>query len=115
MENSNTAVPPSQDPAEGILRGDTSLTDSDRADLFDLFHGARDHNELAQKLQPLAVPDDTKRKLWQAKQLAVSAPSPVEKIASAVHAVNQLDPAARELAEQHPNVFKAFLTDGSKG
>ena len=58
------------DPAEGILRADQTLTDEHRAALWDIWHGTRDHNELASQLQPLAIADDTKAALYNAKQSA---------------------------------------------
>jgi hypothetical protein len=95
-------------PAEPILRGDPALSDEQRADLFDIFHGSKDPNELVQKLQTLAVPDDTKHRLFQAKQASMPA-EPLDKVSSAVDRLAQLDPQKREIAEAHPNLLKALV------
>jgi hypothetical protein len=100
---------PYADPAEGILRGDTSITDEDRSALWDSFHGARDANHLAQILQPLVIPNDTKHKLWQAKQATAPVSSNIEKVSAAIQKLSQLDPVTLDIAEKHPIVSKAFI------
>lgn len=90
------------DHAVPILAGDPAITDEQRADLHDIFHGSKDPAELAQHLQPLAVPDDTKRKLYEAKKLTI--PPMVE----VLNQMAKIDPQALDLAETHPNVLKAL-------
>lgn len=105
----NETQPPFQDPAGGILRGDTSISDADRESLWDVFHGSRNPNELAQKLQTMAVPSDTKHALWAAKQMTQPAANPVDKVTEALNRLKQIDPDTLALAEKFPSVTKAFI------
>ena len=105
----NETQPPFQDPAEGILKGATNITDDDRESLWDLFHNSKNSNELAQKLQTIAVPSDTKHKLWAAKQATAPVTSPVDKVTEALNRLKQVDPDTLALAEKFPNVTKAFI------
>jgi len=108
-DSSQNATGPYQDPAEGILRGDTSITDEDRASLWDAFHNSKSPNELAQKLQPLGIPSDTKHKLWAAKQATAPVASPVDKVTEALNRLKQIDPDTLAVAEKFPTVAKAFI------
>ena len=101
---------PFTDLATPILRADPVLSDENRADLFDIFHDSKNPEELAQKLQPLLVPDDTKRKLLAAKQTATPVLDPLDKTTAAIKRVSELDATTLDLAEAHPNVLKALTT-----
>lgn len=102
------SVSPFLEPAEPILRGDPAITDEQRADLFDAFH-SKNADELVQHLQPLMIPDDTKKRLLDAKKLSIPpAVEPMDKVAAVMTRMTQLDPQALELAESHPNVFKTM-------
>ena len=100
---------PFVDPAKGILQGATAITDEDRADLWDLFHGSKNPEDLAAKLQPLGVPDDVKQSLFEAKTQNTPAVEPVAKAVSVLKTVAGLDPKILDAAEGHPNVTKALL------
>jgi hypothetical protein len=107
----STTPSPFQDHAAPILAGDPSLSDQQRSDLWDAFH-TKNSAELVQHLTPLAIPDDTKHKLFQAKQLA-SPPAkvePVDKVSAAINKMVALPPEVLDKAEQHPQVLKAFTT-----
>jgi hypothetical protein len=104
----STPSSPFMDHAAPVLAGDPALTDEHRADLWDAFHGSKSPNELVQKLAPMAVPDDTKHRLFQAKQASMPVPATADKVTSAVDHIAQLDPQKREIAEAHPNLLKAF-------
>lgn len=114
---------PDQDPftdhAAPILAGDPSLSDENRAELWDIFHGSKSPEELVQKLQVLAVPDDTKKRLYDEKKLTVPPTvEPISRIATAITQMTQMDPKALDVAESHPTVFKtltAALTAPEKG
>ncbi len=111
----STPASPFTDHAAPVLAGEPTINAAQRADLWDAFH-TKNADELAQHLLPLAVPEDFKKRLWDAKQTqaaaAVSAVpvAPAEKTAAAIQRMTQLDPKALELAEAHPNVLKAFTS-----
>jgi|SRR5579864_430172 len=100
---------PFMDHAAPILQGEPSITDQQRSDLWDAFH-SKNSDELVQHLAPLAIPDDLKHKLWQAKQASIPAVEPVDKITAAINKMVALPPEVLDKAEQHPNVLKAITT-----
>jgi hypothetical protein len=100
---------PFQDPAQPILAAHPAITDDQRADLWDIFHGSKDAQELATKLQPVGVPDDLKQSLFEAKTQNAPAVEPVAKAISVLKTVAGLDPRILDAAEGHPNVTKALL------
>lgn len=106
----STTPSPFQDHAAPVLSNDPTLTDEKRASLWDIFHSSKDHNELAQKLQPEEIPDATKHALWQAKQASLPAPTPHDNIVAALQRMAQIDPKVLDLAESHPAVLKAFTS-----
>jgi hypothetical protein len=100
---------PYQDPAESILRGEPTINDEQRANLFDIFHSTKDEGELARRLQPLAVPDDFKKQLYDAKQGgAITKGEPLDKVTEAINRMKTIDPQVLAMAEAHPNVLKAL-------
>jgi hypothetical protein len=110
---------PLMDHVSPILAGDPVLSDENRADLFDIFHASKDPNELSQHLQslatpadpaqqPLAVPDDTKKRLLDAKQKSMPVAGPVDKVTAAMTHLSQMDPKVLDMAESHPNVLKVL-------
>jgi hypothetical protein len=106
----STPQSPFQDHASPILQGEPTINDQQRSELWDTFHQSKDPNELVQKLTPLAIPDDLKHKLFQAKQTSMPAPPPVDKVTEAVQKMVALDPKVLDVAEAHPNLLKAFTT-----
>jgi len=116
---STTPMTPFDDPAKPILQGDPALTDDDRAGLWDAFHQSKDADELAQHLQEhelkgVVIPDDTKKRLYQAKQV-VTPVDPVAKTKSVMQQMAQIDPQVLELAESHPNVLKTLTAAAGIG
>lgn len=116
----STPQSPFMDHAGPILQGDPSLSDTAKANIWDVFHQSKNPAELADKLQnmphpdqpgqTLVIPDDTKHKLWTAKQASMPAPPPLDKVSAAVQRMVALPPDVLDKAEQHPNVLKAFTT-----
>ncbi len=100
---------PFLDPAQPILAAHPAITDDQRADLWDIFHGSKDPAELATKLQPLGVPDDVKQSLFEAKTQNAPAVEPVAKAISVLKTVAGLDKDVLDTAESHPNITKALL------
>jgi hypothetical protein len=96
------------DPAEPILRGDPQLTDDDRASLWDAFH-SKSAAELEQHLMPLAMPEDTKKRLWDAKKAVTPVPAPVDNVTSIMQKMTTIDPQIMAVAEAHPVVFKTLV------
>jgi hypothetical protein len=105
----STPTSPFMDHAAPILQGDPTLSDQQRSDLWDAFH-SKNSAELVQHLTPLAISDDTKHKLFQAKQASLPVAPPVDKVTEAVQRVAALDPKVLDVAESHPNILKAFTT-----
>jgi len=99
---------PFTDPAAPILSGDPVLSDQNRADLWDVFYQSKDASEMAAHLQPLAIPEDTKRKLYLAKQTSTPVVAPLDKATSAIQKLATIDPEVLDLAETHPNVLKTL-------
>jgi hypothetical protein len=101
---------PFLDPAAPILRAHPDITDEDRAALWDEFHNSKDSAELANKLQPLNVPDELKHKLFVTKDATAPAakPAALDKVTAAINRVKDMDPKILDLAESHPNVLKAL-------
>ena len=107
MDNSTPFI----DHAAPILAGDPAITDEQRANLWDVFNNSKDHNELAQHLQAMiAVPDDTKQALFDAKKKAVPPVEPLDKVTAAIARIKQIPPDVLEMAESHPNVLKAITS-----
>lgn len=114
MDETQGTASPFLDPAKPILAAHPDITDEDRAALWDEFHNSKDSAELAQKLQPLAVPDDLKHHLFVAKD-ATAPPvpakvAPIDKVTDAIKRISQFDPKMIDLAESHPNVLKTLAT-----
>jgi hypothetical protein len=108
----SASASPFTDHAAPVLAGEPTINDQQRADLWDAFH-TKNADELVQHLQPLVLPEDFKKRLWDAKKNAVASAAPaepVEKTAAAIQRMTQLDSHALELAEAHPNVLKAFTS-----
>lgn len=100
---------PFLDPAQPILAAHPAISDDQRADLWDIFHGSKNPDELAAKLQSLGVPDDVKQSLFEAKTQNMPAVEPVAKAVDVLKTVAGLDPKILDAAEGHPNVTKALL------
>lgn len=99
---------PFDDVAAPILKGDPALSDESRAQLWDVFHGTKNPDELAEKLQTLAVPEDTKKNLYHAKQKSMPPVSPVRGVTDAMQMLANMDPKVLDIAETHPNVLKTL-------
>ncbi len=119
---STAPMTPFDDPAKPILENDPAINDDQRAQLWDVFHSSKSADELAQHMQnlkgpdaaPIVVPDDTKKRLYQAKQVA----APVDPIAKTKDIMQQLasiDPQVLEAAESHPNVLKTLTAAAGIG
>lgn len=100
---------PFQDHAAPVLAGEPTINDTQREDLWDAFN-TKSADELVQHLQPMAVPDDFKHKLWAAKQQSTPSVAPVDKVTSAMKQLAQIDPQVLATAEAHPNVLKAMTS-----
>lgn len=114
---------PYQDPAEPILRAH-GLDAETAADVWDLFHSARDSQQLAEQLQPLDIPNATKHELVVAKQKNDPAPTWHDKLDRVIDVINKHLPklnkpdrtgtSAATAAEAHPNVLASFLAAQKK-
>jgi hypothetical protein len=101
---------PYLDHAKRILADEPSLDNSDRADLWDIFHSSRDTRELATRLNDADIPQHVAESLIDAKQLT----EPKSDRNPAMDALNKLkaiDEKVLRLAESHPTVLKALLRE----
>lgn len=105
---------PFVDHAAPILAGDPSITDEQRANLWDVFHNSKDGNELARQLQTVPIPDDTKQLLFDAKKKSIPQLEPVDKAVAAINRVGQLDPKVLELSEKYPKVTGLLVAAATK-
>jgi hypothetical protein len=111
-DRTHQSTPLWADPAEGILRGDASLTDDQRERLWEIFHDSPTPETLAKVLQYHDVSNETRHQLFEAKRLTAPAENATDRTASALTRVAQIDPRILETAEKHPTVLKA-LTDSA--
>jgi hypothetical protein len=102
------------DAAKPILAGEPTINDDQRAELWDTFHNTKNATELATKLAPLSIPDDTKQQLYSAKQRAVAPPEPIDRAAKALNSIANIDPKVLEMAEKYPTVAKTLITVAEK-
>jgi hypothetical protein len=58
-----------------MLRSTQGIDDNARADAWDAFHGAKNEDDLATKLQGMNLPNELKANLWDAKHAASAAPT----------------------------------------
>ena len=54
------------------------------------------------------MPNDTKHRLFVAKQATAPVADPVQKVRAAIESVSKMDPSALATAEAHPTVLKLF-------
>jgi hypothetical protein len=99
---------PAVDPAEAILRGDPTMSDLGRETAWSQFHGSKDHLELARKIQHVEMSNDTRHRLFIAKQATAPAVDHVAKVRSVIESVAHFDPNDLAAAESHPTVLKLF-------
>lgn len=96
------------DPAP-ILLADETLSNDQRADLWDVFHGAANHWTLADSLRDTPLSDDTKRHLLQAK--FQSQPAAIR----AIQRMSEMDRTAIDTAESHRRVLEAMVAAQARG
>lgn len=103
------AEPAFVDHAVPVLSAASELNDTQRADLFDLYHGSRNPEELARALQTVPVSYRVKRRLYDAKTASMPIVSPVEKALAIVDRIATLSPKTLELARKYPKTVSALL------
>jgi len=114
-ELTQTETPLWSDQAESILRNDRSLDDSKRALLFDVYHDAKNPEELARRLQYFNIPNSTKSELYAAKARTALNPSPVDRAVSALNRVARLPQNVLEAVERFPTTARALVASALKG
>jgi hypothetical protein len=103
------ADPTPIDHAAPVLAGEPTISDAQRADLWDAFQ-TKNADELTQHLQTLAVPDDFKQRLLDAKVKSIPAADPLDKTTAIMTKMSKIDPQVLDLAENHPNVLKMMVS-----
>jgi hypothetical protein len=99
------------DDAAVILRGEPTINDDQRADLWDLYHATKTPSELARHLQAIPVHPDLKQQLFTAKQKSVD---PIDRVVEVLSQLKQIDPRTLDLAEKSPTVLKALMSAAVK-
>jgi hypothetical protein len=90
------------------LYADDSLSDDQRADIWDVAHG-KSTDELAQHLDTLPISPKLKLNLLVAKSKltpAIPPKSVTEKISDAIHEMAKINPTLLDIAEKYPHIFK---------
>jgi hypothetical protein len=103
------ADPSFVDHAVPVLDAASELDDTQRADLHDMFHGAKNPDELSQLLQSSPVPDDVKHQLYDAKKASMPTADPVEKGIAVINRFGAMNPKTLELAEKYPKLVSTLL------
>ena len=117
----NSVVNPKfTDNAFPVLYGEPTFgkDDEKRSQLWDLFHSARDANELAQQLPEGLHPDFVKNFLKAKNKPSVqpdTPPTQMDKTVDAIHRVAALDPSVLETMEAHPNILKSLMSSLQEG
>lgn len=96
------------DHAEPVLRGEPTITDEQRASLWDAFN-SKSPQELTQHLQPLDLSPEFKQKLLDAKKASMPDMTPVETVVFHLNHLKDIDKVSLEAAEQHPNLAAAII------
>lgn len=86
--------------AESILRP-VRVLDNVKAAAWDAYATAGDHNELAEKLAPLALPSETKAALFEAKRSEFENQSPLDKTIAAIQKIGEMEPSVLDNAEKN--------------
>ena len=97
--------------AEPILRAAEGLDDSQRANLFDIYHDATSSTELTGKLNGLSMSHELKAALIAAKKVSDPEPDAIEKI---IDAFVRIPKAELDRAEKFPHVLKHLADAGRK-
>lgn len=100
------------------IYAENSLTDSQRADLYDLVHSTKDTPELARHLASLPLPPEFKGKLLNAKNHMI-APEPEHPAIIAAKRIGELASTPEgakmlEIAETHPRLLHALLAGNAE-
>jgi hypothetical protein len=95
-----------KDHAVEILKGEPTINDSQRSDLWDLFHQSANATELARRLHTMPLRPDLKEQLLRAKNKPSVKPDPIEKV---LDAMQRMDPKVLDLAEKHPHMLKLVV------
>jgi hypothetical protein len=104
-----------QDKVEALLRREPSITDGDRAVLYDAYHLAPTPEALAEHLQKFEIPSTLEAQLIAAKAEPPATPAPRNAVEAAIQKMQQLDPDALHAAETHPTVLLSLIDSMSHG
>ncbi len=97
------------DPAQHILASEPSLSNEQRADIWDDFLTAPHARALSARLAARNLPPQVVDLLLEAKRASEPEPSPTSHIETAIKAMSQLDPKLLELAESHPQLLRHYV------
>lgn len=104
------------DPAYQILVNEPSLTDSEKANLWDHWHDSKNAAELQTRLSPVDLPVYVEQQLVYTKQLnepQASEPTPLDRAVTALAHIKQINPQTLSLAEKYSHVAK-MLVDAAR-
>jgi hypothetical protein len=103
------ATSPAHDHAAVILQQAPELTPEMRETLWEVFHSKSTPEDLAKVLEHFVASNETKHRLWEAKQMTAPVIDPVQKVRAAIESVARMDKATLEAAEKHSGVLKLFV------
>jgi hypothetical protein len=103
------------DRAFPVLHGEPTINDSQRSDLWDLFHQSANANELDQHLAGLNLHPDLKKQLIHAKSLGSVEYDNLDRAVQAIHRMTAMDRTTLDVAEGHPTVLKLWMNQNQDG
>jgi hypothetical protein len=99
----------SGDPAEPILRGEPTLTDETRANLWDIYHASTSTTELERQLQSMGLRQGLVGQLLIAKNKQAAEKPALDRVTDAMQQMANIDPRVLDAAESHPRVLQALM------
>jgi len=101
------------DHAAPLLKNEPSLDDSQRADLWSLFHQSADANELAGHLSELSLRGNLKGDLIRAKRKPATEPDDLDRAVALIHRMAAIDSKVLDTAEKHPHVLGHMVDEAN--
>jgi hypothetical protein len=109
------APPVIQDPAKQILDSAQGVDNDTKASAWDVYHGAKDENDLVDKLKSVNVPNDVKANLWDAKHAAQSTSVPPPTAGIGPHNPSLWERAKKVVTEGIPSLSSRTVSNPKYG
>jgi hypothetical protein len=103
-----------KDNAAPILKDDKTVSESQKSDLWSLFHVTKTPAELAQHLSELGhIHPQLRQDLIAAKSLPAIELNDKEKLSAVLKQMATMDPKVLDIVEKHPHVLSHYLAVNS--